>query len=394
MSTHKFREIPHISLDLLRKLVSELPGDEIKRLPVEKLPECIPEDIVEEAPYYSRAAVENLIMAANAYHLSMRMRLQRAVGDEVIAAIDHAHHAGASATVRVFRTKVLELIAARQHAARGEGKTDMAQYAAHIKRLNDLLIDVRTEQANTLRMQRLLEANMPADPALRPTVARAEAQLGRAVTEVEQLLGQFFTARLQLVRQEMSRKRMQVEAMVEKRETLRLQLQMLNKELGEMSGGLFSRALRSRQNKAQKEQIQAQIVRLVTDLKTTEVAISETDLTRWLDAVVDASLHRQAREFLRELLVKSRTLLYSLLNHYCIAQEDAARQIASNPFIQVEPKDAIRYMLKSEEFILKYFARKREQASAWLSNVAQVRMDDLDSLERDLIHELRRSLKR
>ncbi len=390
MSGHKLEDLPHISLTALRKLIRELPAEELAKLPVDKLPDNIPEEIVEEAPFYSRGVVEGLIMEANAYHLSLRMRLQRVVGDEVIAAIDHAHHAGATANVRVFRSKLLELIALRQNAARGEGTTDLTQYGAHVKRLNDLLIDVRTEQAGTLRMRQILDGGMPDDPILRPTVERARAQLTRAVNDVDQLLGQFFTVRLQLARQEMSRKRTQIEAMHQKRETIRLQLQELNREL-QNNAGLFSRTMRRRQHKEQKEHTQANIARLVTDMKTAEVAISETDLTNWLDAVVDASLHRQAREYVRDLLTKSRTLLYSLLSHYCISQEDAARQIATNPFLQVDPQTAIRYVLKSEEFILKYFARKREQASAWLSSAAQIRMEDLDSLERDLIHELRRS---
>lgn len=393
MSSLEPEDLPHISLATLRKLIRDLPADEILKLPVDKLPDNIPEDIIDDAPFYSRGAVESLIMEANAWHVSLRMKLQRAVGDDVMAAIDHAHHAGATANVRVFRTKLLELIALRQNVARGEGTTDLTQYAAHVKRLNDLLIDVRTEQSGTLRMLHVLDSGMPTEAGLRPTVQHARDQVARALNDVDQLLGQFFTLRLQLVRQEMSRKRTQVEEVQQKRNLLREQLEDLNREL-QSNSSLLSRTLRRRQHKEHKEETQAQIARLATDMKTTEVTISENDLTNWLDAVVDASLHRQAREYVRDLLTKSRSLLYSLLNHYCMMQEDAARQIATNPFLQVDPQNAIRYVLKSEEFILKYFARKREQATAWLSSAAQIRIDDLDALERDLIQELRRSSRR
>lgn len=393
MNAPKLEDLPHITLAALRELISKLQPEELAKLPVEKLPENIPEDVVEEAPFYSRSAVESLIMASNAYHLSVRMRLKDTLGNDVLEAVDHAHHAGTTATVRVFRNKLLELIARRQDAARGEGSADLNQYTAHVKRLNDLLIDVRTEQSSTLRMIKILSTNVPEDPALRQAIERAQSKLMRAVNDVDQLLGQFFTVRLQLVRQEMSRKRTEIEAMHEKRETIRLRLIELNRQLQENSGGLLSRTLNRRHRKEEKENVQANIIRLATDLKTSEVAISETDLAGWLDAVVDASLHLQAREYVRELLGQSRTLLYSLLNSYCIFQEDSARQIASNPFLQVDPQNAIRYVLKSEEFILKYFARKREQASAWLSDAAQIRIEDLDALERDLIHELRRSTR-
>lgn len=390
MSVRKAGDLPHISLTALRKLIHELAPEELAKLPIEKLPENIPEDIVEEAPFYSRGAVESLIMEANTYHLSLRVRLQQTMGGDAVAAIDHAHHAGATANVRVFRTKLMELIALRQNAAQSDRPPDLRNYGAHIKRLNDLLIDVRTEQANTLRLEETLRTEAPSDPALQPTVQRAQAQLRRAAGEVNQLLGQFFVVRLQFARQEMSRKRAAAEAMQERRETIRLQLQELSSEL-QSGPGFFARALRRRQHKEQKEQTQADIARLMTDFKTAEIAISENDLLGWLDTVVDASLHPQAREYVRELLTQSRTLLYSLLNHYCVTQEEAARQIAANPFLQVDPQNAIRYVLKSEEFILKYFARKREQANAWLSSAAQIRIDDLDMLERDLIQELRRS---
>ncbi|MEJ2480281.1 MAG: hypothetical protein P8Y78_08900 [Acidihalobacter sp.] len=87
MSGRKLEDLPHISLAALRKLIRELPAEDLAKLPVDKLPESIPEEVVDEAPFYSRGAVESLIMEANAYHLSLRMRLQRMVGDEIIAAI-------------------------------------------------------------------------------------------------------------------------------------------------------------------------------------------------------------------------------------------------------------------------------------------------------------------
>ncbi len=386
------REQPSISLEMLHKLIRELPAEAIKSLPVEKLPDNIPADIADEAPFYSRNAVETLIMEANAYQLSMRMRLQRDLGEEIITAIDQSHQAGQTANVRVFRSKVMELIAARQKAARGEGKLNIRQLSSQIKRLSDLLIDVRMEQGKDRRMLVLLEENTPSEARLLPPVLEAKNRLKQAINELDRLLGHFFTVRLQLARQEMRLKRKHVESMLEKRETLRLQLQELNRDLQNLSAqGLLARTFHRKQHSEQKERIKGQITRLVTDIKTTEVVISETELTAWLDAVVDASLHPQTRQFLRELLTQSRTALYSLLNHYCMSQEDAARQIAANPFIQVNPKDAIQFMLKSEEFILKYFARKREQASAWLSQIAQDRIDELGSLERELVQELRRT---
>ena len=66
-------------------------------------------------------------------------------------------------------------------------------------------------------------------------------------------------------------------------------------------------------------------------------------------------------------------------------------QIARNPFLQVDAKQAIRFMLMSEQFILDYFSKKRNENTAWISDVAQVKIEDLDLLERDILAELKRS---
>lgn len=387
------RAAPPISLEALRKLVKELSPAEIARLPVDKLPDNIPEDLVDEAPYYSRNALEGLIMEANAYHLSLRVRLQEIIGEDAVRAMDKSRYAGISANVRIFRNKLLELISLRQDIARGERPADFPLLAANIKRMNDLLIDVRTELIETIRAREMLRERIPDDERLKPIIRQAIERLDRAVSNINQLLGQFFTLRLQLARLEMSRKRALVESLQERRETIRLELQQLSKQL-QTNVGLLQRTFNRRKHKEQQNSLQTRIIQLAAELKSADVPISETDLTNWLDTIVDASLHPQAREFVRELLSQSRTALYYLLTQYCIMQEHSARQIASNPFLQIDPQGAIRYMLKSEEFILLYFARKREQATAWLSNAALIRMEDLDELEKDLVQALRRSVRR
>ncbi|WP_455380496.1 hypothetical protein [Acidihalobacter prosperus] len=392
MSTTPQTNKQSITLAMLRKLIQDLPPAKLARLPVDRLPDHIPEDLVEEAPFYSRNALEGLIMEANAYHLSLRMRLQQAIGDEGINALDSSHHAGTTANIRVFRNKLLELISLRQDIARGDRRPDFSLLAANIKRMNDLLIDVRTEQLDSIRSRDLLRKLTPREEVLQKPVDHAIKRLSQAINSTNQLLGQFFTLRLQLARLEMSRKRTQVESLQEKRETIRLEMQKLSKEL-QSTTGFLQRTLHRRQTQAQQNKIQTRIIHLASELKNADVPISETDLTLWLDTIVDASLHPQAREFVRELLSQARTALYYLLNQYCMMQEYSAKQIASNPFLQIDPQGAIRYVLKSEEFILLYFARKREQATAWLSNAAQIRMEDLDELEKDLVQALRKSAR-
>ena len=50
-------------------------------------------------------------------------------------------------------------------------------------------------------------------------------------------------------------------------------------------------------------------------------------------------------------------------------------------------------MLKSEQFILDYFANKKKDTTAWLSGAAKVKIEDLDGLEKEILTELRRTTK-
>ena len=395
MNEPDWRELAYIDLDRLRSLLHELTPTQIRQLPVEKLPDRIPEDIVAQAPFPVRGAVEALILEANAYHLSLRGRLQQALGEEGMAALDQAHHAGDTANVRIFRSKLIELHQARQRQVRDGGEPDLVPFAAQIKRLGDLLIDVRSEQVATRRLRRHLKTVLPAEAALRKPILRALEKLEQADAGMERLLGHFYALRLQLARQEMLGKRRQMEAMAEKRAQLLTRLEALQQERAVLvPKNALSRLLQRRRNDQARHAVEERILGCVTALKMTEVAVLEDDLMAWLDAVVDASLHPHTRERLRVLLTKARAMLFILLNAYCQSQEEGARQIAANPFIQVEPGQAIQYLIKSEEFILRYFARKREQASAWMSRAAENRMGELDALEQQLIQELRRSARR
>ncbi|MDX1335079.1 MAG: hypothetical protein R3312_04790, partial [Gammaproteobacteria bacterium] len=78
---------------------------------------------------------------------------------------------------------------------------------------------------------------------------------------------------------------------------------------------------------------------------------------------------------------------------YCAQQEASAMQIARNPFLQIDAKQAIKYMLMSEQFILDYFSKKKSKNAAWISDAAQVKMEDLEKLEKDILTELKRSSK-
>lgn len=117
--------------------------------------------------------------------------------------------------------------------------------------------------------------------------------------------------------------------------------------------------------------------------------MSETQLMRWLDVLVDANLYapEQAQQ-----LEQAREDMFFLLTAFCEQQEAAARSVARNPFVQADPQQAIQFMLMSERMILDYFARKRAEISEWLGSTAADRLQSLDGLEKQLILEMKQNL--
>jgi len=385
------RRQPPIPIHIFRKLVQSLSPDELSRLPPEKLPDNIPLDFVEEVPLYSRSAVESLILAANSYHLQQRMAIQEQHGEDVLTALDRAKRTGNKANVKIFRQKLQDLEKLHEQWRSGGEEISLQRLSANVKTLNGLLMDVRSEVAETTQAARLLREQEP-ELELIPNFDQAIDRLHRHADDIEHLLARYYLIRVGVTHHEMQAKARQIGRLDEDARELGEQIEQLREEL-ERSQALWRRALVRGKSNTEGEQLQTRISDLVAEQRAKEVAISENDLTLWLDAIVDASLHPFTRKKVSRSISEARMSLYTLLNRYCLQQEQSAMQIARNPFLQIDPEDAIRFMLMSEEFILNYFTRKRNQNTAWISDVAQVKMDDLDNLERDILTELKRSSK-
>lgn len=385
-----FKDKPTIPFEVFKKLALTLPPDEIAKLPPEKLPENIPIDFVEEAPIYSRAALENLILSANSYHLQKRLEMQEKYGEEIMEAVDRAKSTKPGANIRVFKNKLKDLKALQEQFHTRPSDQQLDLLSKNIKHINGLLMDVRTEVTDIIRSMKLIEETLDAHPEDGKFFEPAAAQLRQNAEIVERLLAEYYLQRLTILNDEMQTKNHQVVELEDEARRIQKDIELLREEL-ERSQNLWKRALARGKSNKEGDDLQQRISELVSEQKSKEVAISENDLTLWLDAIVDASLHPYTRDRMIRVLADARVALYNLLNKYCVNQEMSALQIARNPFLQIDAKQAIKFMLMSEQFILDYFAKKRNQNTAWISDIAEVKMEDLDALEKEILQELKRS---
>lgn len=378
-----------LTLSEFVELLQKLSPAQIKGLPLDKLPRNIPADIIDRVPSASKGAVDDLLMAANSFHLKRRIQDQQRYGDPILNALDQAKLTGESATIRVFKNKILSLIDTLQSASKEKKPVSNDGMVKLITAINNLLIDVRSESQSMLRALDVLDQAKP-DDADKERFAKSIIQLRSTQKSTDKILSEFYILRLKIFSQSISQKRKLIEARDKSGQAMREELGLLRAEL-EKNNGFWKKTIHRKSSMIETEAVQGRIQQLVGQIKENEVIISENDLILWLDTIVEASLNATARERIAKSLHTTRISLYYLLNRFCAAQEESAIQIAQNPFLQVEPEKAIRFVLKSEQFILDYFSKKRNNPGAWLSGAAENKIAELDQLQKDILAELKKA---
>ena len=381
-----------LSLQQFIKLLQKLPPGRIAELPIERLPNNIPADISEKIPMASRSAVDDLIMSANSFHLKRRMRDQESYGSNVVSALDKAKTATGSANLRVFKNKILLLVEMLQSAQRGTKKIGNDTFVKHITSINNLLIDVRSETISLHESIAILQKAKPTNDADKKRFAASFQTLKKETNSVGKILSEYYILRLKVLARAIHQKRKLIEIREETTQIKQQELDDLQADLREAQS-LWKRTMKRKQTIDETKETQQRIYDLVNEIKASEVVISETDLILWLDAIVEASLNDDSRNRVIKSLRQARISLFYLLNKFCASQEASAIQIAKNPFIQVDPEKAIKFVLMSETFILNYFTKKKNTATAWLSGAAESKMVELDQLQKDILSELRKASK-
>lgn len=381
-----------LSLQQFVKLLQKLPPSRIAQLPIEKLPNNIPADISEKIPMASRSAVDDLIMTANSFHLKRRMRDQESYGTPIVTALDKAKTATGSANLRVFKNKILLLVEMLQSAQRGTKKIGNDTFVKHINSINSLLIDVRSETISLHDNLSVLQNSKPANDEDKKRFATSIQTLKKETNSVGKILSEYYILRLKVLARAIHQKRKLIETREETTQLKQQQLDELQADLKEAQK-LWNRTMKRKKTIDDTKDVQQRIYDLVNEIKAGEVVIAENDLILWLDAIVEASLNEDSKQRVTKSLRQARISLFYLLNKFCASQEASAIQIAKNPFIQVDPEKAIKFVLMSETFILNYFTKKKNTATAWLSGAAENKMVELDQLQKDILTELRKASK-
>lgn len=382
MTNDAKRAQPAISLAVFRRMLETISPERLRQIPVESLPEEIPLDLVESARAELQPILQDLALAVGSHQVSRWDGDREQYGDATAAALEEAdrHHAHGEAD------RFLQAV--RDLASQWRDRHN--DFSSRLEGLSPQLDGLREEHG------RLVQALQRIDDAIETqgTVKRLSSARTRLATDIERFetaLASYYALNLNIARAEMRAKREEIEANAYEEKRIQERIDKLHERLEE-SQSTWRRNLRPGVARRERERLQQRIHDLNQQLKDRETVIAERDMTRWLDAVVDASLYVRGTKA-EQVLRDGRLQLFKLLNLFCMQQEAAAKQVAQNPFLQLDAGQAIEFLLVSERFIVQYFSRKRSDVTRWVGGEARRKLGELNSVQDHILEEYRRHRK-
>lgn len=377
-----------MSLQEFVNFVRSRPLADVAALNGEQLPDNLPAEMVRNAPMPLRGVLEKMAFDIGVRELREQQIFEQTFGVAASRAIDLAQDNETSIALAQLQQKIQDLAPAlsnwRQkkmtHYAMGQAMTP----------LREAVIEIQSLRARIARASLLLSdceklPDATSRPELSTKIQKNIALLNDKARKIDQALGAFHSLHLEIIAEEMAEKHRQINTSDLNKKELFMQIEALEEVIRRppsLSEKLMPWA-RSKQIEDNKQRLSDLHQRILSE----DWVMGENQLMRWLDVLVDASLYAPEKA---PLLEAARNDLNQLLQAFCEQQEAAARNVARNPFVQANPEQAIQFMLMSERMILDYFARKRAELAEWLGNAANDRLSALNSLEKQLISEMKR----
>jgi len=380
-----------LTLDQFIDQVNTLSADALAKLPVETLPELIPHELIRRAPPGKRAVLDQLAFSLSHFEIKEQQALEEALGTPVAQAMDMARGQDAEITIKQLRDRVEEV--GPKLANWREGKVSTYSAMQALQAVRDLMGDIHAERARLARAEMVLARVLRAGAGrFAERVEAAQDRLRDVSERLDEALGDYHALQLEVVAVDVADKRRQIEQGDARKKVLLDELVELDAQLKRKAATTKWTRLIPWGSRSREEHLQTRIGELHQELLTEEWVLGESQLTRWLDVVVDVTLYVSAATQ-QQKLRQTRVSLFVLLGAFCEQQEAAAKQVARNPFVQIDPQKAIEFMLMSERFILNYFAKKRAEIAQWMGGAAEDRLRSLDQLEGELIQEMKRNMR-
>lgn len=378
--------LKQFTLEEFMLFIKNASSKQIERLDFEQLPDDLPDEILDAVPYDIKKTLESLMFEANARTMSINMEIENLFDEQIGTAFALSKQVGRSRANKLFNIKVKELI--EQYNLQKESGNEPSGNAAALRsELMGLHAELRQESSAFAHAQehikRALAHNQQSH--LDFVFEKALAALQERLQSIMNSLNVFTYVRVLEVNNTMLKVYDEIQHQEEEIAKLKQDISEEREILKNLTGSFFSR----RRHAQKIDELQDKISQQLDQVNRMEVVVVEDDLLDWLDVFVDANLSPDILERTQNTIDSAKSLLFSLLQKYCQLQESSAKQVAMNPFSQIDPEQSIRYLLLSEKFILDYFLKKKETLTTWLGKAAEAKMGSLKNIEQELLKELK-----
>ena len=374
-----------MSLEEFVNFARSKPIKELAELSVELLPDNIPAEMIRNTAQPLRGVLEKMAFEVGVREMREQQLFEQIFGTPAARAVDMAQDNEAEIAYQQLRQKIQDL--APTLAAWKQRKITHYAMGQAITPLRESVVEIHSLRARLARAILVLADCLKNPAQFANKIQRNLEQLITKARELDTALGELHRLHLEISAAEMREKHLQINASDANKKELFEQLQALEEIIHRPVS--LANKLMPWANRKQLEENKERLSELHQRILGEDWVMSETQLMRWLDVLVDANLFAPAQV---EQINSAREDMYFLLTSFCEQQEAAARNVARNPFVQADPQQAIQFMLMSERMILDYFARKRAEISEWLGSAAANRLQSLDGLEKQLITEMKRNL--
>lgn len=374
---------------LVRIIQTGRPED-LKRINPKSLPRYIPSEIVQNAPAACKNIIEDLIFEASMSNIDSQNELSETFGSSVHAIMTETQKEGDSAALRMFKKDVKRLADLFNENKSKPTKRNLASFDELNKQLRSRYADLQMEYVHLSSLAELAEGKQyNAEIQHKHLLDDAIIVLNRKMQSIKHVTDIYMYVTMVACAKEMEYTQVCIKAQDELSRRVMGQVEKERFKLEDLVSNVITRYTK----KAEIESLKYSITQRLEKCKMYEVILDEEDLIRWLDTIVESALSKFVATKAKKSLTNAKNSLYSLLQRYCELQEESAAQVAANPFMQVDPQEAIHFLIKSEEFILTYFREKRAELNLWVGSAADLRLKGLKNLERSLLRELRKNYK-
>lgn len=380
------RQSKPLSESAFQRLVNHLSVEQIRCFPRELLPDPIPLEVIEQlGDRDKREALEELAWSRSAETLSAARTARETLDRNVCDALERAEQCRAAGAEDLDR--LVRELARSWRGAAGEGDW-LDGSLQSLERVRRLAASMTDEVGTVSRAVDVLERSFVGREAFVERVSKARRHAKAVLERLQASLGGYHVLELDIAHGDMKIRHWQCETSLARQRELAEQIGIVREKL-ERQNRLSARILRPGVARRQRETLLGRLQTLTQRYDGVETPISEDELLHWLDVLTDASLVVAEGEW-QSKAQRTRLLLYRLMNVYCLQQEAAAQQVASNPTIRINAREAIDYYLGSEEFMLRYFSRKRQSVTLWLAGAARDKLASLDRVRDAILSDYRR----